>query len=73
MVIYIAAPVTMKDGDKRALRYAACPEYGLHENDISAIRSFLLSTYGYTWINDHTETEQRNHFYASGYILKRMP
>jgi hypothetical protein len=69
-VIYIAAPYSIFENGKKTVVYTACPEYGIYENDISAIMGFMNIHCGAAWVSDHTQTEIRNSFYASGYILK---
>lgn len=65
-MFYIAKPQKTNN----VLEYVLCPIYGVHSVDFSAIKRFLEVHYGKEWVDTHSETELRNRFYASGYILK---
>lgn len=72
-MIYVALPQTIRFGNKEITVHNPCVQYGIHETDMSAIKTFLKMNYGYDYIVGKTETELKNSFYATGHILKRRP
>ncbi len=72
-MIYVALPQKVVIDGKEITVHAPCVEYGIHENDMSAIKTFLKKQHGEEYLASKTESELKNAFYESGYILKRRP